>query len=62
MEGLLFSNDIDTREFSAGALASLPFTESDEWKIDEMEFKYRKDLRCADLVSSQSISCLECFR
>ncbi|VDN00888.1 unnamed protein product [Thelazia callipaeda] len=45
-EGLLLANDVDTREFSAAALSSLPITEAVEWKIDEVkEFKYRKDFR-----------------
>ncbi|EJW74820.1 hypothetical protein WUBG_14271 [Wuchereria bancrofti] len=44
-EGLLLANDVDTREFSQAALSSLPITEAVEWKIDEKEFKYRKDFR-----------------
>ncbi|VDN21763.1 unnamed protein product [Gongylonema pulchrum] len=44
-EGLLLANDIDTREFSSSALSSLPITEACEWKIDEKEFKYRRDFR-----------------
>ncbi|KAL3991038.1 RNB domain family protein [Acanthocheilonema viteae] len=44
-EGLLLANDVDTRQFSQAALSSLPITEAMEWKIDEKEFKYRKDFR-----------------
>ncbi|OZC06512.1 hypothetical protein X798_06500 [Onchocerca flexuosa] len=44
-EGLLLANDVDTREFSQAALSSLPITEAVGWKIDEKEFKYRKDFR-----------------
>lgn len=44
-EGLLISNDIDTREFSQSALESLPFVEGVPWTIDEKEFKYRRDFR-----------------
>ncbi|MFH4983397.1 hypothetical protein AB6A40_010106 [Gnathostoma spinigerum] len=46
-EGLLLANDVDTREFSPACLSSLPITDGDEssWKIDELEFKYRRDFR-----------------
>ncbi|KAI1731546.1 RNB domain-containing protein [Ditylenchus destructor] len=44
-EGLLIANSVDTREFSRAALDSLPFTEANEWEIDQKEFKYRKDFR-----------------
>lgn len=44
-EGLLYSNDVDTKEFSSSALSSLPITEAHEWHIEEKEFKYRRDLR-----------------
>ncbi|KAI6244124.1 DIS3-like exonuclease 2 [Aphelenchoides fujianensis] len=44
-EGLLVSNDVDTREFSALALSSLPVIDGVPWTIDEKEFKYRRDFR-----------------
>ncbi|CAD5229305.1 unnamed protein product [Bursaphelenchus okinawaensis] len=44
-EGILMSNDVDTREFSAAALASLPVVPEEGWSIDEAEFKYRRDFR-----------------
>ncbi|CAD5234499.1 unnamed protein product [Bursaphelenchus xylophilus] len=44
-EGLLMSNDVDTREFSASSLTSLPLVEGQTWSIDEAELKYRKDFR-----------------
>ena len=33
----MYSNDVDTREFSASALSSLPISEAAEWKIDEVQ-------------------------
>uniref|UniRef100_A0A915A718 DIS3-like exonuclease 2 n=1 Tax=Parascaris univalens TaxID=6257 RepID=A0A915A718_PARUN len=50
-EGLLLANDVDTREFSAAALSSLPVTEEVEWTIDEKEFKYRRDFREETVVT-----------
>ncbi|KAH7720689.1 RNB-like protein [Aphelenchoides avenae] len=44
-EGLLLSNEVDTREFSNAALCSLPISDARDWKIDEKEFKYRRDFR-----------------
>ncbi|KAI1717993.1 RNB domain-containing protein [Ditylenchus destructor] len=44
-EGLLIANSVDTREFSRAALDSLPFTDANEWEIDQKEYKYRKDFR-----------------
>ncbi|KAH7728718.1 RNB-like protein [Aphelenchoides avenae] len=44
-EGLLISNEVDTREFSDDALASLPITDEKHWKIDEKEFEHRRDFR-----------------
>uniref|UniRef100_A0A0K0CWG5 RNB domain-containing protein n=1 Tax=Angiostrongylus cantonensis TaxID=6313 RepID=A0A0K0CWG5_ANGCA len=44
-EGLLFANNIDTREFSVPVMNCLPIIESKQWTIDEKEFKYRRDLR-----------------
>ncbi|GMT33113.1 hypothetical protein PFISCL1PPCAC_24410, partial [Pristionchus fissidentatus] len=44
-EGLLIENSVDTREFSHAALNCLPISESSQWKIDDKEFKYRRDLR-----------------
>ncbi|KJH49197.1 RNB-like protein [Dictyocaulus viviparus] len=44
-EGLLFANNIDTREFSVSVMNCLPIIESKQWTIDEKEFKYRRDLR-----------------
>ncbi|VDK53630.1 unnamed protein product [Anisakis simplex] len=44
-EGLLLANDIDTREFSASSLSSLPISDGVQWSIDEKEFKYRRDFR-----------------
>lgn len=39
-EGLLLANDVDTREFSAAALSSLPITEAVQWRIDEVCFSF----------------------
>uniref|UniRef100_A0A7I4Y1S2 Ribonuclease II R domain containing protein n=1 Tax=Haemonchus contortus TaxID=6289 RepID=A0A7I4Y1S2_HAECO len=44
-EGLLFSNNVDTREFSMSVMHCLPIFETKQWTIDEKEFKYRRDLR-----------------
>ncbi|ETN70365.1 RNB-like protein [Necator americanus] len=44
-EGLLFANNVDTREFSVSVMHCLPIVESKQWTIDEKEFKYRRDLR-----------------
>ncbi|VDO63770.1 unnamed protein product [Heligmosomoides polygyrus] len=44
-EGLLFANNVDTREFSVSVMHCLPIFESKQWTIDEKEFKYRRDLR-----------------
>ncbi|KHJ90212.1 RNB-like protein, partial [Oesophagostomum dentatum] len=44
-EGLLFANNVDTREFSVSVMHCLPIAESKQWTIDEKEFKYRRDLR-----------------
>lgn len=44
-EGLLLANAVDTRSFPASVLGSLPLSEDEKWKIDEKEFKYRRDLR-----------------
>ncbi|KAI6209481.1 DIS3-like exonuclease 2 [Aphelenchoides besseyi] len=44
-EGILVSNDVDTREFSTLALSSLPVVDGVAWTIDEKEFKYRRDYR-----------------
>ncbi|KAJ1358732.1 hypothetical protein KIN20_017233 [Parelaphostrongylus tenuis] len=44
-EGLLFANNVDTREFSLPVMSCLPIIESQQWMIDEKEFKYRRDLR-----------------
>ncbi len=49
IEGLLISNDIDTREYSSSALSSLPvLIDSDGvcgWKIDQKEYDNRRDFR-----------------
>ncbi|KAK6012818.1 RNB-like protein [Ostertagia ostertagi] len=43
-EGLLFANNVDTREFSVSVMHCLPIFETKQWTIDEKEFKYRRDL------------------
>ncbi|VDN51574.1 unnamed protein product [Dracunculus medinensis] len=53
-EGLLFTNNIDTREFSPAVLSSLPITENVDWKIDEKEFKYRRDFRDETVFAIES--------
>lgn len=40
-EGLLFTNNIDTREFSPAVLSSLPITENVDWKIDEVRLPHK---------------------
>ncbi|VDM40534.1 unnamed protein product [Toxocara canis] len=55
-EGLLLANDIDTREFSASALSSLPISEGVEWTIDEKEFKYRRDFRDETVLTIDPIT------
>ncbi|WKX92879.1 hypothetical protein Q1695_010704 [Nippostrongylus brasiliensis] len=44
-EGLLFANNVDTREFSMSVMHCLPIFETKQWAIDEKEYKYRRDLR-----------------
>uniref|UniRef100_A0A158R444 RNB domain-containing protein n=1 Tax=Syphacia muris TaxID=451379 RepID=A0A158R444_9BILA len=44
-EGLLLANAVDTRSFPSSVLGSLPIMENEKWKIDEKEYKYRKDFR-----------------
>ncbi|KAH7719829.1 RNB-like protein [Aphelenchoides avenae] len=44
-EGMLITNEVDTREFSKAALRCLPISSAKEWKIDKKEFEYRRDFR-----------------
>ena len=44
-EGVLFANNVDSREFSQSILKSLPTTEGDKWKIPDIELAYRRDFR-----------------
>ncbi|XGW25443.1 hypothetical protein V3C99_006678 [Haemonchus contortus] len=44
-EGLLVTNDIDTSEFSEAVIECLPSVPEGGWKIDEVEFANRRDLR-----------------
>ncbi|VDM70642.1 unnamed protein product, partial [Strongylus vulgaris] len=44
-EGLLITNEIDTREFSDDVMACLPTVPSEGWRIGEEELAKRRDLR-----------------
>ncbi|KAK5971230.1 RNB domain-containing protein [Trichostrongylus colubriformis] len=44
-EGLLLTNNVDTREFSEGVIECLPTVPEGGWKIDEAEIAKRRDLR-----------------
>uniref|UniRef100_A0A0N4V7R2 RNB domain-containing protein n=1 Tax=Enterobius vermicularis TaxID=51028 RepID=A0A0N4V7R2_ENTVE len=50
-EGLLLANAVDTRSFPASVLGSLQIVQEENWKIDEKEFKYRRDFREDDVFS-----------
>lgn len=61
-EGLLLANDVDTREFSAAALSSLPITEEVEWTIDEVSDScviiIRRELLCFTKIWHIICGCL----
>lgn len=38
-EGMLITNEVDTREFSKAALRCLPISSAKEWKIDKVNLK-----------------------